>query len=251
MTSAVGNMGATGVASHKDLKLSNLVVDKRLVCHGMFVNNFQAKTVDCANGYSQNGSRILSATPGGVCIVGANTPQQPGTDMVIVGSDASPGCAAGSNDTLVGDHTANKYVLGQNNVVVGASAMSNANASENNTIIGSQSALSVAHGVSNVLIGYLADAAPFGGYNVVIGAQTGGRHCDSLNTVVGNGASGNMDSATGTGCLSLGFQAETHSDHSIGIDQTLTLHDTSGAVSKYIEVWIGSTHYKLPLYAFS
>jgi hypothetical protein len=251
MTSAVGNMGATGVPSHKDLKLSNLVVDKRLVCHGMFVNNFQARSIDCVNGYSQNGSTILTSTPGGICVVGANTPKEPGNDMVIVGSDVCPNCDAGVQDTLIGDHTANKYVFGSNNVAVGASAMSNATATSNNTIIGSQAGISLETGGSNVLIGSVSDTTSQGTFNVVVGSRAGGSSCASLNTVIGWGAKGNVDSETGTGCLSLGSNAETHSDHSIGIDPALTLYDTAGALSKYLEVWVGSTHYKLPLYAFS
>ena len=214
MSTGISNFGATGTPSHKDLKLSNLVVDQKLVVHGMLVQNIKAGIVDSLSGFHQNGDRVLFSIPGGQTIVGNGAaPNNKGApNLTVVGSDAAGNMTTGANNTIIGDTSGNAITTGHDNTIVGAVTGDGSWAdSSKNVVVGS---LSIFFADNNTLIGY------------------------------GTG------SALGGGCLVLGSEASAHSPGSIGLSPHLTQSSTAGgpAPTVFLEVWIGTTAYKLPLY---
>ena len=220
MSTGISNFGATGTPSHKDLKLSNLVVDQKLVVHGMLVQNFKAGTVDSLSGFRQNGNTVLFSIPGGQTIVGngAAPNNQGAVNLTVVGSDAASRLTTGANNTIVGDTACTNLVTGHDNVIVGTQAgnLSLLDDCSNNVIIGSTAGSGTFYGNDNTIIGYAA----------------------------------NVTAASRSDCLVLGSSASTQSDGSIGLSPNLELIPAAGgpAPSQFIRVWIGATAYKLPLY---
>ena len=226
MSSAVSNFGATGTPSHKDLKLSNLVVDNHLVVHRFFSERLRtnhvksqvvesdvvaASIVNVSQPYQMDGIDILHAGPGGYVAVGTGALQ-------AIGPNPDPTLSSRLNSVAVGSEALQSLVLptadpidysSTGNTAIGEAALTSSVSDAFNTAVGDH-ALNQLQGTSgspasfNTAVGQSTLYSNLtGSNNTALGAQAlGADQSGSNNTAVGsfvmsNPVQGSLNTAVG------------------------------------------------------